>query len=126
MPILRRRLRINPQLPPGLAGDGLSRPDESTSASRKKRKKILHAIPVVLRELLRTLKESSDFCPPLKSAIGGLSHIIETVETMKGNKDDAFRLFHKVEDLLNLLADLIPDCENVPPQIVLAVSRLDE
>ncbi|KAH8105078.1 hypothetical protein DFH11DRAFT_1550571 [Phellopilus nigrolimitatus] len=72
----------------------------------------------------KLLRESSDFCPPLKSAVGGVAHIISLVETMKGNKDDAVRLFKRADSLLDLLADLVTDSTSVPDPLFIAIVNL--
>ncbi|KAI5119027.1 hypothetical protein M0805_001850 [Coniferiporia weirii] len=128
MPILTRGLRGALQPPSRVIDNGSEpRPDRSVSANRKKKRKkqILHAIPVVLAETISFLKESSDCCPPLKSAVGGLSHIIDVVETMKGNKEDAQRLYERAETLLNILSDAISDCTKIPPDMLETIVKLD-
>ncbi|KAH8111523.1 hypothetical protein DFH11DRAFT_612661 [Phellopilus nigrolimitatus] len=116
---LRGRLRSHPR-----SSNAGSSPDEQSSVGRKKRKKVLNAIPIVLTESIKLLRESSDFCPPLKSAVGGVAHIISLVETMKGNKDDAVRLFKRADSLLDLLADLVTDSTSVPDPLFIAIVNL--
>ncbi|KAH8116188.1 hypothetical protein DFH11DRAFT_1542947 [Phellopilus nigrolimitatus] len=119
---LRGRLRSRPF--PSSAGFS---PGEQPSVNRRgKKKQTLNAIPIALKELIMLLRESSDFCPPLKSVVGGIARIIGLVETMKGNKDDALRLFGRATSLLYLLADLITDSTRVPNPLFCALANLSK
>lgn len=66
-----------------IAGTGAdSSPDEITSAARKKKRKKEHlstAADVVTGALLG-LHASADALPPLKSTLGGLTHIVANLE----------------------------------------------
>lgn len=127
---------------------GSSTPEQGTTNSRRKKKRLraaAHAVPVALEHTIRLLHESSDFCPPLKSVVGGLSHVItlvqvmfpslfvsrgggltSTMKTLKGNREDAERLYSRADNLLNRLSDLIPDVTKMPNDLLLAINDLDK
>ncbi|KAA1476018.1 hypothetical protein DENSPDRAFT_874362, partial [Dentipellis sp. KUC8613] len=66
-----------------------------------------------VRELLRNaitmalniVKESSDAFPPLKGAVGGICSIINSVNVMKGNKDEVVRLTGLITQLVEAHAN---------------------
>ncbi|KAJ7575941.1 hypothetical protein C8J56DRAFT_900547 [Mycena floridula] len=59
----------------------------------------------ILRTSLVALKDSSDACPPLKSACSGLLVIWDTVEQVKSSKDDGPALANQCTAVLKHLAD---------------------
>lgn len=121
-----------------------SSPDELASVGRKKRKKMLNGLVVVLKETLFALRDSSDACPPLKSTVGALAHIVNNLEVMflyniccctyaengkqrmNGNKEEALRIVQRIDNLLDLLESLIPDCTEIPKMLLIAIAGLDK
>lgn len=54
---------------------------------------------IVFKQVLEVAKESSDPCPPLKGALGGLLRVLEQYETMKDAKNDFSFVSQKVKAL---------------------------
>ncbi|KAK7052001.1 hypothetical protein R3P38DRAFT_2858036 [Favolaschia claudopus] len=91
------------------------------------RLKIPNALPDALWTSLSVLKESADTFPPLKSAVGGVIAICAVAERAKHSQADAHALALRVRDILDVLADAVPDGYEIPQSMlpsIAAFSRL--
>ncbi|TDL15183.1 hypothetical protein BD410DRAFT_135240 [Rickenella mellea] len=76
-------------------GVGKKPPDKPSSISRD--------ISDATLLMLTQLKESADFFPPLKSAVGGVLSIYQLSQTVKSNKKDARQLAKRAVELIEIL-----------------------
>jgi len=67
---------------------------------------------------LTALRESSDACTPLKSAVSGVLHIWELSQKVKRNKDDCQNLASRVQDILDKIAAAVPDVTRLSPDLL--------
>ncbi|KAK7023229.1 hypothetical protein R3P38DRAFT_2628190 [Favolaschia claudopus] len=95
------------------------RPNTSPSRARLK---VPNALPDVLWTSLSALKESSDAFPPLKSAVAGAIAICTIVERTKHSQSDARALALRIKDILDLLADAVPDGNEIPPAMMSSIA----
>jgi len=72
---------------------------------------------------LTALKESADACPPLKSTVSGILHIIELSQKVKSNKEDCQKLASRVQEILDEIAVAVPDATCISFDLLL---RIDE
>ncbi|KAJ7359451.1 hypothetical protein DFH08DRAFT_846125 [Mycena albidolilacea] len=80
-------------------------------------------LPDVLSTSLRALKESSDAFPPLKSAVSGVIVVWEIAERAKHSKADACDIAQRTEDILNVVADAVPDPSVISPAMEESLER---
>ncbi|KAK7051991.1 hypothetical protein R3P38DRAFT_1632886 [Favolaschia claudopus] len=99
----------------------LSSPRRNASPSRA-RLKVPNALPDVLWTSLSALRESSDAFPPLKSAVGGAVAICTIVERTKHSQSDARALALRIKDILDVLADAVPDGNEIPPTMMSSIA----
>ncbi|KAJ7141616.1 hypothetical protein C8R46DRAFT_581795 [Mycena filopes] len=72
------------------------------------------ALPDVLSTSLLALKESADVFPPLKSAVGGVLAVWDIAERAKRCKSDAADIAKRTEEIICLIADIVPDPSAIP------------
>ncbi|KAF8490745.1 hypothetical protein JB92DRAFT_2835767 [Gautieria morchelliformis] len=78
--------------------------------------------PAAAMETLRALQGSSDAFPPLKSFTGGLLHVIELCETVKGNREECHALAMRAKEILLVLHDVVPNPTKIPPEVLDRIS----
>jgi len=69
------------------------------------------------------LKESADAFPPLKSAVGGAIAICDIAERAKHSKSDARAVALRTKEIMDLVADAVPDGYNISPPMLLSIQR---
>jgi len=72
---------------------------------------------------LTALKESSDAFPPLKSTVGGVVHIWELCRKVKSNQAECLALWSRVMEILNMIADAVPDGTRIPPDLLVRIEN---
>ncbi|KAF8510704.1 hypothetical protein JB92DRAFT_429976 [Gautieria morchelliformis] len=80
------------------------------------------SLPAAVMETLRALRDSSDAFPPLKSVTGGLLHLIELSETVKGNREGCHALAMRAREILLVLDDVVPNPTKIPPEVLDRIS----
>ncbi|KLO18270.1 hypothetical protein SCHPADRAFT_886352 [Schizopora paradoxa] len=75
---------------------------------------------------VRALQDSSDVCPPLKSALGLICHVINLLEEVKDIEEKAERTQMKAFRLLDDLAKQIPDETIIPQDLAIALKDLSD
>ncbi|KAJ7811200.1 hypothetical protein B0H14DRAFT_2860451 [Mycena olivaceomarginata] len=73
---------------------------------------------------LTALLESADAFPPLKSAVGGVLALWNTVERVKTSKEKAKALSRRAYEVLEALTDAVPDPLNISPSMLMSIQRL--
>ncbi|KAJ7439646.1 hypothetical protein FB451DRAFT_1377819 [Mycena latifolia] len=81
------------------------------------------ALPDVLQTSLLALKQSADAFPPLKSAVGGVIAICDIAARAKHSKDDARDIAVRANDILNVVADAVPDITAISPPMKESIKR---
>ncbi|KIM87723.1 hypothetical protein PILCRDRAFT_258860 [Piloderma croceum F 1598] len=97
--VLRRRLK----------------PPEVTTPRKSPSRRSATASAVTLS--LNALKESVDAFPPLKSAVGGVLHILELSRKVKTNKEECQKLSSRVQEMLDQIAVAVPDVTCLSPEL---------
>ncbi|KAJ7936015.1 hypothetical protein B0H13DRAFT_2304088 [Mycena leptocephala] len=69
------------------------------------------------------LKESADAFPPLKSAVGGVIVVWDIVERAKHSKADARAIALRTKEILDVIADVVPDGSAIPPPMLQSIGR---
>ncbi|KAF8186523.1 hypothetical protein K438DRAFT_1973326 [Mycena galopus ATCC 62051] len=69
------------------------------------------------------LKESADAFPPLKSAIGGAIALFEITERTKHSKSDALAIALRVKEIVDVVADAVPDGSDISPSMSDSIYR---
>jgi len=72
---------------------------------------------------LWALKESSDVFPPLKSATGGVVALWEIAERAKYSRTDALDIALRTKEILDVIADSVPDGAAIPPPMLQSIER---
>ncbi|KAJ7763043.1 hypothetical protein B0H16DRAFT_506330 [Mycena metata] len=82
---------------------------------------------VGLRDILSTflvaLQQSADAFPPLKSAVGGVLAVVDITQRAKHCKSDAQHIARRANEILDLIADAVPDGSAIPPPMELRIER---
>ncbi|KAJ7194638.1 hypothetical protein C8J57DRAFT_1739073 [Mycena rebaudengoi] len=81
------------------------------------------ALPDVLWTSLHALKESADVFPPLKSAVGGVVAIWDIAERAKHSRTEARDIALRTKEIIDLIADAVPDGSETPPSMLLSIDR---
>ncbi|KAK7051961.1 hypothetical protein R3P38DRAFT_2857852 [Favolaschia claudopus] len=97
----------------------------NTSPSRA-RLKAPNALPDVLWTSLSALQQSSDAFPPLKSAVAGAVAICTIVERTKHSQSDARALALRIKDILDVLADAVPDGNEIPSTMISSIAAFSK
>ncbi|KAJ7138947.1 hypothetical protein C8R46DRAFT_1136582 [Mycena filopes] len=82
-----------------------------------------HNLSDVLWTSLRALQESSDAFPPLKSAVGGVMALWDVAQRAKHSKADARGLALRAQEILEVIADAVPDPSTITPAMLLSIER---
>ncbi|KAJ7289144.1 hypothetical protein C8J57DRAFT_1493600 [Mycena rebaudengoi] len=77
----------------------------------------------VLWTSLCALKESADAFPPLKSAVGGVVALWAIAERAKHSKSDARDIALRTQEIMNVIADAVPDGSKIPPTMLQSIER---
>ncbi|KAJ7611106.1 hypothetical protein DFH06DRAFT_1345792 [Mycena polygramma] len=72
---------------------------------------------------LVALKESADAFPPLKSAVGGVLAVWNIAERSKHCKSEARAIALRTQEILEVIADAVPDASLIPPPMLLSIER---
>ncbi|KAJ7055844.1 hypothetical protein C8F01DRAFT_1157876 [Mycena amicta] len=87
-------------------------------------------VPDVLNVSLFALKESADAFPPLKSAVGGVLAVWDVADRMKHCKSKARTIALRTTQILDVMAEAIPDASKIPDPLLQSIerftSRLDD
>ncbi|KAJ7087494.1 hypothetical protein C8R44DRAFT_31047 [Mycena epipterygia] len=83
----------------------------------------LHTLSDVLWTSICALRESADTFPPLKSAVGGVIALCEIAERAKHSKSDACAIALRTKEILDVVADAVPDGSAIPPPLVWSIQR---
>ncbi|KAJ7575399.1 hypothetical protein C8J56DRAFT_1063640 [Mycena floridula] len=86
---------------------------------------IRDAVCDIAQTSLIALKESSDAFPPLKSLVGGVLVLWETAQRLERNKSDIDGLARRCVEILEVLADAIPDPTNIAPEILTRILHFE-
>ncbi|KAJ7087496.1 hypothetical protein C8R44DRAFT_991350 [Mycena epipterygia] len=81
------------------------------------------ALPDVLWTAILTLKASADACPPLNSTVGGVIALLEIAERVKHSKSDARAIALRTKEILDVIADAVPDAFTIPPPMLESIKR---
>ncbi|KAJ7776696.1 hypothetical protein B0H14DRAFT_2964061 [Mycena olivaceomarginata] len=65
--------------------------------------------------------DSADAFPPLKSAVGGVLALWNTVERVKTSKEKAKALSRRAYEVLEALTDAVPDPSNISPSMLMSI-----
>ncbi|KAJ7206175.1 hypothetical protein C8J57DRAFT_1534717 [Mycena rebaudengoi] len=84
------------------------------------------AFPDVLWTSLLALKESADAFPPLKSTVGGVVALwdiaeLASAQRAKHSRTDARDIALRTKDIVDLIADVVPDPSEIPPPMLLSI-----
>ncbi|KAJ7840270.1 hypothetical protein B0H14DRAFT_2785341, partial [Mycena olivaceomarginata] len=74
---------------------------------------------------LTALLELADGFPPLKSAVGGVLVLWNTVECVKTSKEKAKALSWHAYKVLKALTDTVPDLSNISPSMLMSIQHFD-
>ncbi|KAJ7200960.1 hypothetical protein C8J57DRAFT_421891 [Mycena rebaudengoi] len=72
---------------------------------------------------LCALRDSADAFPPLKSAVGGVVALWEIAKRAKHSKTDARNIALRTKEILDLIADAVPDGSDIPPPMLQSIER---
>ncbi|KAJ7757199.1 hypothetical protein DFH07DRAFT_1060645 [Mycena maculata] len=97
------------------------KPLASTLKPRLARTK--RVLPDALQTSLLALKESADAFPPLKSAVGGVIALCDIVERAKDSKSNACDIVVRTKEILDAIADAVPDATMISPPILKSIER---
>ncbi|KAJ7726816.1 hypothetical protein DFH07DRAFT_970347 [Mycena maculata] len=81
------------------------------------------ALPDIVWTSLLALKESADAFPPLKSAVGGVIEICKIAERTKHSKSEACDIALRTKEILDLVADAVPDPSHIPAPMLQSIKR---
>ncbi|KAF7371532.1 hypothetical protein MVEN_00008000 [Mycena venus] len=79
--------------------------------------------PDVLWTSLYALKDSADAFPPLKSAVSGVVALCEIAERAKHSKSDARDVALRTKEIIDVVADAIPDGSEISPLMLRSLER---
>ncbi|KAJ7760851.1 hypothetical protein DFH07DRAFT_426002 [Mycena maculata] len=72
---------------------------------------------------LSALRTSSDAFPPLQGVVGAVTSILEISQRVSHSKKQARELARRSVEVLELLADLIPDATAIPEPMLAGITR---
>ncbi|KAH8110563.1 hypothetical protein DFH11DRAFT_1746451 [Phellopilus nigrolimitatus] len=99
--------------------------NERSEEKKSKAKTIVRETAEFLYVGIGALADSADAFPPLKSAVGGLKHIVDLLLRLKADKKDTVRLLERIDEMCELLEKAIPDVTNMSASFQTAVIELD-
>ncbi|KAJ7106226.1 hypothetical protein C8R44DRAFT_858312 [Mycena epipterygia] len=74
---------------------------------------------------LTALRASSDAFPPLKSVVGAVTSVLEISQRVTHSKKDARQLARRTVEILEALADAIPDPAAIPDPMLASIKRFE-
>ncbi|KAF7355811.1 hypothetical protein MVEN_00909300 [Mycena venus] len=77
----------------------------------------------VMWNSLCALRDSADAFPPLKSVVGGVVALWEIAERAKNSKTDARDIALQARDILNVIADAVPDESDITLPMLKSIER---
>ncbi|KAJ7920198.1 hypothetical protein B0H13DRAFT_1867831 [Mycena leptocephala] len=77
----------------------------------------------VLWTSVLALKESADAFPPLKSAVSGVIALFDIAERAKHSKSDALTIALRTKEIMDVVADAVPDPSKISPPMLLSIER---
>ncbi|KAF7343287.1 hypothetical protein MVEN_01760800 [Mycena venus] len=80
-------------------------------------------VPDVVSTAFLALKESADAFPPLKSAVSGVLVVRDIAQRAKSSKSDARDIARRTEEILNVIADAVPDPSIIPMPMLQSIER---
>ncbi|KAJ7677679.1 hypothetical protein DFH06DRAFT_558672 [Mycena polygramma] len=80
-------------------------------------------LPDLLSTSLFALKESADAFPPLKATVGGVLAIWDIAQRAKHSKSGARNIALRTEEILNVIAEAVPDGSMVDSSMLLSIQR---
>ncbi|KAJ7816433.1 hypothetical protein B0H14DRAFT_2844829 [Mycena olivaceomarginata] len=80
-------------------------------------------LPDILWTSMITLRDSADTFPPLKSAVGGVMAICDLAERAKHSKSEACAIALRTKEILDLVADAVPDGSRISPPMLLSIEK---
>ncbi|KAJ7087456.1 hypothetical protein C8R44DRAFT_991329 [Mycena epipterygia] len=95
------------------------------SETRKPKSLTSHALPDVLWTSTLALKESADAFPPLKSVVGCVVVLWEIAERAKHSKAAAEDIARRTKEILDVIADAVPDPAAIPPPMLHRIERFE-
>ncbi|KAF7335475.1 hypothetical protein MVEN_02201000 [Mycena venus] len=78
------------------------------------------------RTSLLALKESADAFPPLKATVCGVLAIWDVAERAKHAKSQAHDVAQRVQDILHVIADAVPDPSIISPPMLHSIQRFTQ
>ncbi|KAK7063453.1 hypothetical protein R3P38DRAFT_2756382 [Favolaschia claudopus] len=70
---------------------------------------------------IHVLAESADAFPPLKSVVGGVRALCDIAQRAKAYKSEAISIALRAENILNTIADAVPDPTVIPPAMLQSI-----
>ncbi|KAJ7256141.1 hypothetical protein B0H12DRAFT_1112583 [Mycena haematopus] len=92
-------------------------------APHRTRLKPPNVLPDVLWTSVLALNESADAFPPLKSVVGGVVAIWQVAERTRHCKSDARAIALRVKDIIDVVADAVPDGSEISPPMLDSIFR---
>ncbi|KAJ7917047.1 hypothetical protein B0H13DRAFT_344499 [Mycena leptocephala] len=80
-------------------------------------------LPDVLWTSMLALRDSADAFPPLKSAVGGVIALCDIAERAKHSRSDARAIALRTKEILDVIADAVPDCSAIPPPMLCSIEK---
>ncbi|KAH8110529.1 hypothetical protein DFH11DRAFT_1547421 [Phellopilus nigrolimitatus] len=79
------------------------------------------------RKAKKIVRETAEFLyrRRIKSAVGGLKHIVDLLLKLEADKKDTLQLFERIDEISELLVKAIPDVTNMSESFQTAVIELD-
>ncbi|KAJ6587954.1 hypothetical protein B0H19DRAFT_1097559 [Mycena capillaripes] len=81
------------------------------------------SLPDVLWTSLVALQESADAFPPLKSAVGTVIALCKIAERARNCKSDAYAIALRTKDIMDVIADAVPDIFTISPPMRLSIEH---
>jgi len=85
--------------------------------------KLRTVLPDLLSTSLLALKESADPFPPLKGVVGGVLALWDIAERVKHSKSDACAVALRAKDILDVIAEAVPDGSTIPEPMLRRIER---
>ncbi|KAJ7344038.1 hypothetical protein DFH08DRAFT_962176 [Mycena albidolilacea] len=82
-----------------------------------------NALPDAFWTSMVALQQSADAFPPLKTTVDRAIALCHTAERMEHLKADAYDVAFRVKDIMDILADTVPDAFDIPPTKLQSINR---
>ncbi|KAJ6564569.1 hypothetical protein B0H19DRAFT_1258997 [Mycena capillaripes] len=90
---------------------------------KPKPKQLPRTLPDVLWTSIVALRDSADAFPPLKSAVSGVIALCDIAERAQHSKSEARAIALRTKEILDLLADALPDGSTISPPMLLSIEK---